>query len=74
MYKQNRKGPRTDPCGTRNFFLRLFLAVAVFNFLKVPDFAGLGYELGLGFWVVFTITVSLTLTITLITTLTVILP
>ena len=49
-------------------------AAAVFNFLQVPDLAGLGYVLGLGFWVVFTITVSLTLTPALITTLIVILP
>ena len=49
----------------RNFFLRLFRAAAVFDFLQVPDLAGLGY----GFR--FTITVSLTLTLTLITTLTV---
>ena len=45
-------------------FLCLFRAVAVFNFLQVPDLAGLGYGLGLGFWVVFTITVSQTLTLT----------
>ena len=56
------------------FFLRLFRAAAVLNFLQVPDLADLGYGLGLGFWVVFTITVSLTLTLTLITILTIILP
>ena len=59
-------------------FLRLFRAAAGFNFLQVPDLAGLGYGLGLGlglgFGVVFTIIVSLALTLTLITTLTVILP
>ena len=41
---------------------------------QLSRLAGLGYALGLGFWVVFTIIVSLTLTLTLITTLTVILP
>ncbi len=57
-------------------FLRLFRAAAGFDFLQVPDLAGLGYGLGLGlgFGVVFTIIVSLALTLTLIPTLTVILP
>ena len=58
----------------RIFFLRLFRAAAVFNFLQVPDLACLGYRLWLGIWVGFTIIVSLALTLTLITTLTVILP
>ena len=44
--------------GVRNFFLRLFRAAAVFDFLHVPDLPGLGYGNGLGFWVVFTIIVS----------------
>ena len=41
---------------------------------QLPDYAGLGYGLGLGFWVVFTIIVSLTPTLTLITPLSVISP
>ena len=41
---------------------------------QLSRLAGLGYGLGLRFWVVFTIIVSLTLTLTSFTTLTEILP
>ena len=55
----------------RNFLSTLVPGSGSF---QLSGLAGLGYRLGLGFWVVFTIIVSLTLTLTLITTLTVILP
>ena len=57
--------------GPRNFVSMLVPGSGNFQLSRL---AGLGYGLGLMFWVVFTIIVSLTQTVTLITTLTVILP
>ena len=57
--------------GPRNFVSKLVPGSGNF---QLSPLAGLGYGLGLRFWVVFTIIVSLTQTLTLITTLTVILP
>ena len=55
----------------RNFFSTLVPGSGNFQLSRL---AGLGYGLGLRFWVVFTIIVSLTLTLTSFTTLTEILP
>ena len=56
------------------FFLRLFRAVPGSGNFQLSRLAGLGYGLGLRFWVLFTIIVSLTLTLTPFTTLTEISP
>ena len=57
--------------GKRNFFSTL---VPGSGNVQLSHLAGLGYGLGLRFWVVFTIIVSLTLTLTSFTTLAEILP
>ena len=63
-------GPARGP-GRVIFFSTLVPGNSNFQLSRL---AGLGYGLGLRFWVVFTIIVSLTLTLTSFTTLTEILP
>ena len=69
-----RSGPTdTEPTEYARVIFFSTLVPGSGNF-QLSRLAGLGYGLGLRFWVVFTIIVSLTLTLTSFTTLTEILP